>query len=57
MPILKKLRGKKRKYSEKLKNGNTNDKDKKSNKKKPYDWDPTIRMMEKERRKSGIYIT
>ena len=37
------------------KNGKLSDKEKK--KEKPYNWDPTIRKMEKERRKSGIYIT
>ena len=31
--------------------------EKKSKKEKPYNWDPVIRRMEKERRKSGIYIT
>ena len=37
------------------KNGEPGDKEKK--KEKPYNWDPIIRRMEKERRKSGIYIT
>ena len=37
------------------KNGKPVNKEKK--KEKPYNWDPTIRKMEKERRKSGIYIT
>ena len=38
------------------KNGKPDDKEKKK-KEKPYNWDPTIRRMERERRKSGIYIT
>jgi hypothetical protein len=31
--------------------------EKKKKKEKPYNWGPTIRKMEEERRKGGIYIT